>query len=274
MKDLFRSGVLLPFGVAALLFGSGCEVECNENEEQSGSVCVAKSLKLFEGAKVTEEVDYAEGGSLTIDGARGEIRVVEGTAGSVAVTFSPFTNRAYDTPAEEWQAEIDSLSLEATTDGSDVSIVVSRPSGSNATLGASMVVSLPPEFDGVLELLPNVGDAKIDYTAQAADVIVRGQELGDIEARLTNVPPQALFETEGDFIHLELPADGVFNVQALAREAIGDDDGIVTVNAPGCDVAEASPGAKTVSCNGATAADPVYNATATGLSPEIKIDLY
>lgn len=274
MRLAMRRVAVFVLGAGILGSSLGCEVEdCEVGEEKTDGIC-AKSLKTFNSAPVTETVAYTAGGGVKVDGANGDIDIVAGNPGVVEVTFKPFTSRAYDTPQSEVEAELASINLTADADGSGgVLIKVDRPSGSNGYLGAEVVVALPPEMNGTLEVLPNNGDLDVEYTAAATDIVLNNGEVSDIEAVITAVPLNASVTTDGGSVDLQLPL-GKYNVQALARTESGT-EGLVTVESnDSCTVNTASPGAVTVSCGGATAADPTFYAEATGLDPQVVLGFY
>ncbi len=271
--------------LALLVPLGGCEVQdCDNPETGAEGVCL-KSLKRFESPPETQSAAYAAGANVTIDSPNGDVRVVRGDDdSSVFATFEPFVLRAFDTPEEEAAADLDSLERSVTADGSgNVAVDVSRPSGSPSSLGADIRVELPSVFDGMLEIDQNNGSTEVDFvgaavavnvssdngscdiaTGSAANITVHCDN-GDLDASISGVTAQSGsgFSTGNGSITLSLPSDGVFSIQAQALAG-----GIVDVqNLPSaCTENAASDSAKTVSCNGATSADPIYVAEADGTS--------
>ena len=263
----------------------GCELQdCDNPETGAEGVCL-KSLKRFESEPETQSAAWAPGASVTIDSPNGDVRVVQGDDdAAVSATFEPFVLRAYDTPEEEAAENLASLERSVTADGSgDVLVDVTRPSGSHNSLGADITVRLPSIFNGTLDIDQNNGSTEVDFVGAAVAVVVASNngscdiatgaasnidvhcDNGDLEASVSEVAPQAGsgFSTGNGSITLSLPSDAVFSVmaQALAGGMV-DFDGLPDV----CSVDAASDSAKTVICNGATSADPIYTATADGTS--------
>jgi hypothetical protein len=260
----------------------GCEVQdCDNAETGAEGVCL-KSLKRFEGASQNGMVDYA-GDDIIIDSPNGDVRVVQGEVGVVSASFDPFVLRAYDITEEEAEADFELLDLAITTDGGDVHVDVTRLDGAPSSLGADVTVFIPPEFTGNLRVAQDNGQTEVEYVADASGVIVESDngscdvatgaaseisvhcDNGDLSAAIGDVTEQRGdgFSTGNGSITLSLPGNAVFSVQAAALAG-----GTVSVeNMPAaCTLAEGSESAKTLSCNGATTDDPVYQVEADGTS--------
>lgn len=262
----------------------GCELEECDNPETGAQGLCAKSLKRFESAPETQSAAYADGANVTIDSVNGHVHVVRGDDdASVSATFEPFVLRAFDTPEEEAAENLDRLELTVAADGAgDVLVDASKPSSAPPTLGADITVRLPSVFNGTLDIAQNNGSTEVDFVGAAVAVLVSSDngscdiatgsaedidvhcDNGDLEASISGVAQGAGgdFSTGNGSITLSLPSDAVFSVQA---EAV--DGGTVQVDEDlpaTCTVNAASESAKTVSCNGATTADPIYVATASG----------
>jgi len=273
----------LSFALLLPLFG--CEVQDCDNEETGAEGVCLKSLKRWTAPDETMETGYTAGASVSIDSPNGDVRVVRGdSTDTVSATFERFVLRAYDTPDEEAEADLDSLERSIAADGNgNVVVDVSRPSGSPSSLGADITVALPTTFDGVLEVDQTNGSTEIDFVGAAVGVLVTSNnggcdiatgsasevsvhcDNGDLTASIGAVSAQSGsgFSTGNGSVELSLPSEGVFSVQAQAH-----DGGVVTINGlpDTCTVNEASDAAKTVSCNGATTEDPIYVADAGGTS--------
>jgi hypothetical protein len=260
----------------------GCEAQdCDNAETGAEGVCL-KSLKRFEGAPETGTADYA-GDDIIIDSSNGDVYVVEGQEGLVTARFDPFVLRAYDVTEDEAEEDFELLDLAVTTDGGDVHVDVTRLDGAPTSLGADITVAIPPEFAGNLHVDQGNGQTEVRYVAAASGVIVDSDngdcdvttgvaseitiqcDNGDLSASISDVTAQtgAGFSTGNGSIALSLPAGEVFSVQAAALAG-----GTVSVeNMPSeCTLAVASESAKTLSCNGATTEDPVYQVQADGTS--------
>ena len=248
----------------ALLFSlGGCEIQECDNEETGADGLCLKSLKRWDAPDETMQASYTAGDSVSIDSPNGDVRVVRGNStDTVSVTFERFVLRAHDTPDEEAEADLDSLERSIENDGSgNVTVDVTRPSGSPSSLGADITVELPTNFDGVLEVDQTNGSTEIDFVGDAVGVEVTSNN-GDCEVATGNASDVSVHTGNGS-ITLSLPSDGLFSVQA---QALAGGRVIVDDLPDACSVNEASDAAKTVSCNGATTEDAIYVAEADGTS--------
>lgn len=282
----FRRFALLLSAVSALALQSACELqECPDGEEENseGKCIQVKTLKRFEGSLETKEAYWSSGGAVTIDGVNGDIQVKSGVAGKVVAKFQRFVFRAYDTPEATIVEELGKLTATVQGDvggvGSGSSLVKSsREGGAASTLGADLIVELPPEFDGVLKVLQNNGQTAVYFVGEARGIevvsdnggcevsggtaatsIVVACDNGGVAAKVGAVPAGASgsFASGNGDLDLEISQSSKFSIQATASGVVD------TTAAPsGCTVQEAAPNSKTVSCNGATTADPVFQANA------------
>jgi hypothetical protein len=266
---------------AVTVFATGCEAMKCDGQNGQSAVCL-KSLKRFNGETATQTTDYVSGADVSVHSRNGNVDVIAGSADdSVVATFHPFVLRAYDTAESVVADDLTKLETSANTDADgNVTVDVSRMSGAESTLGADLTVELPISFAGALGVNQENGETHVKFVGSATAVtltsgngsceLVTGAadvsvhcENGDLSARLDTATPQSGqgFVTDNGSITLTLPPDGVFSVQA---QALGG--GSVKVeHLPGaCTVNAASDAAKTLSCNGATDADPVYTAKADG----------
>jgi DUF4097 and DUF4098 domain-containing protein YvlB len=279
-KHSLRHGLLL--GLFLANGALGCEVQDCGNAEKSAEGFCLKSLKRFERASETATVDYA-GDDIVIKSSNGNVYVVEGEAGVVSAEFEPFVLRAHDITEEEAEQDFELLDLAIASEGGDVHVDVTREDGAPLSLGADITVAIPPEFAGNLQVEQNNGPTDVRYVAAANGVIVKSEngscdvvtgaaskisircDNGLLSASISDVTGQSGtgFSTGNGSIALSLPARAVFSVQAAALAG-----GTVSVeNMPAeCTLAVASESAKTLSCNGATTADPVYQVRADGTS--------
>jgi hypothetical protein len=249
------------FGVMLLVFSVlGCEAqECDNAETGADGICL-KSLDRFEGETQTIAAAYTVGTNVSIDSLNGNVRVVAGSGADVNARFKPFVFRAFDTPEEQIMADLADLTLSAVGDANGVFVDVDRADGALNTLGADVTVELPSTFDGVLSIDQTNGQTDVDFVAAAVGVVVDNNN-GSCDV-VTGSASSVSVNTGNGTITLTFPADGVFNVQAQAMAG-----GVVQNNLAGCAVVEGSTAsAMTISCNGATSADPVYSAVADGTS--------
>jgi hypothetical protein len=302
MKTAFAGLAVFGLGIGLLHVGVGCEAQkCDDQtvqgegdagteESDEGACVVLKSLKKFNGTDQSGQAEWVDGAPVTIDGRNGDITVRQGSGMNVAATFEPFVFRAYDTPDEVAIADIAKLNavVEGDHNGTPGAVLVrtSRQDGAKTTLGADITVDLPPTFNGPLSIIQDNGQTDVDFAGSAVGFSVKSDngscdvttgaaaatvdvfcDNGDLVASVGGVPAGSeprKFATGNGTVDVDFSgaAGARFNVQAQARAG-----GIVdTTNAAsaGCAVQEASAGSKTVSCNGATSADPTYQAIADG----------
>jgi hypothetical protein len=298
MKKAFGSLARLGLGVGLLALGAGCEAQdCDVVEETPDGgtetregVCL-KSVKRFVGANPIEgQAQWTPGAPITIDGRNGDIEVVQGTSDVVRARFVPVVYLAYDSSDERVNGQFNLLDAVVTgnADGVTGAVLVktSRKSGAASSLGADIRVEIPPGFDGALTVLQDNGQTDIDFAGNATSVklnsgngscsvtssaVATSVDLfcknGDISANISGAPagsgPRSIRAGLGDIGLSFVGATQPFNVQALAP------DGVVnTVNdvGAGCTVNAAAPNSKTISCNGGTSADPVFQVNADSLS--------
>lgn len=288
MKAALRNVGLLALSVGLLGMLTGCEVsDCDDQSDDADGTCVeGKSLDKFVADEDDEaSVFYNDGQDIKVLSVNGELRVRPGSDETKAVLrYRRFVFRAYDTPIEEVQADLEKLVVEARpTDTGAAGFDVDRLGGP-AGLGADLTLLVPPGFNGTLDLTQDNGPTDIGYVGDARGVLLNsengrcevaagGAELidlycgnGDLSASVAAVPETFVsgdFETGNGTIVLSFPAAAKFNVQAQAH-----DGGVVDVTNvhTGCAVNASSESAKTISCNGATSEDPVYTANAHGTS--------
>jgi len=247
------------------------------------------SLKKFVGTPQTLERPWTSGGPVTIDSRQGDLVVRLGDSGTVRATFSPFVLRAYCTAEQEVIADLTLLvaTLEADAGDSRGAVVkTDRLAAAVSTLGASIEVFLPPDFNGALRILQQNGASDVQFAGAARSFELTSDNgscrvhtgstafsvnvscaNGELEATLGGVPAGALggrFASGNGGLALTLPSGQRFSIQAQALAGGIVDTG--TVATSGCTVQVASEASKTISCNGATSADPVYTAVADGTS--------
>jgi len=294
MKTAFGSMGVLALGLAFVAAAGGCEArDCPDNNagadggtqsSNEGSCVQLVSLKKWTGTADSRDVAYVAGGDVTIDGRNGDIDVQQGSAGTVTAVFKPFVMRAADTPDSEIQANLAQLNIEAGGDASLITLKTTRASGAPNTLGADIVVTLPPEFNGALRIIQDNGRVNVGFAGVATHVGINsnnGQcdfnagtaartvditcDNGDITGAIP-VPADAANSTVtsgNGSIDLTFGTGATpFNVSAQAM----DGGTVTTTLGSSCTENAASESAKTVSCNGATTANPTYTVTAAGTS--------
>jgi len=301
MTKALSSLAVLCLGISLL---TGCEAQkCDvpvgdgdqgtEEQQTTEGICL-KSLKKFKGANPIERsAAWLPGSPISIDGVNGQIEVVQGSSNTVVATFHPFVIRAYDTSQDEILANLEHLEGTATGDAGGVSGAVEVRSRRNgtvpSTLGADITVEIPPTFDGVLTVHQNNGSTDIRFSGSATAVNLNSEngssdvnvspsataldifgDNGGLSVNVPAVPPG----TESRTIHSGLgdvglsfgsvPAGTKFSVMAFAPDGVVDTG---NAESAGCTLVQpVNPGSKTVRCNGATDADPVYKVNADDLS--------
>lgn len=269
-------------GAVALSSLSGCALQCEENEAESGGKCIAKPLKRFNDDAVVEYLDYTPDMAVSIVGDNAALDVIRGTVNDqIAVTFKPFVWRAQDASDAHIQDGWDEVTVNAT--GTDTSILVEVVSDVDVA-SADIIVELPADFQGSVDALNGsdgtaLGDhdltfkvssatltnltlrnkvlgANVEFTA-AADVLDVTSR-GDIVGTLSGVADGATGDISADDnVSLSVPSDAIFVLQATAGETV--DFG----SPPGeCSVSEAAANSKTLSCNDADGDSPAYSASA------------
>jgi hypothetical protein len=144
-----------------------------------GCAVTAKSTERFEGDASTETVDWTSGTDLQIDARNGTINVEPGDSGAVRVTFLPFSYRGYDEEAEAQREMEDSLTATAELGDSGVEVTTAKTGGGSSSLGADIVVELPPEFDAGIFIRQGNGDVDINAVGDASQLVVHNDGVGD-----------------------------------------------------------------------------------------------
>ncbi len=252
--------------------------------------CTVKSDNKFVGTPDTYNAVWTSGGSVSVSNVNGDVNVTQGSDPTqVTATFTPFVLLAYDTADADAKAALEKLvkNFQADTPApGSVTVSDSRADGASTTLGATIDVGLPAAFDGPLKLHVSNGQLNVSFAGNASSVdftsdngsinVVTGAAAmsvnvntanGQLAATMSGVPAGSQggnFITGNGDITLQLPGSATFTIQAQAMSGGTVDVG--NAAAAGCTVVEGgSASAQTVSCGGATAADPVYHATASGL---------
>ena len=290
MKTAFGSIAVLALGLsvfaAAACEAQDCDVtrETPDGGTETTQGTCFKSLKTWSGNASSQDVAYVAGGSVTIDSRNGSVRVEQGSAGTVKATVTPFVTRAFDTPQSTIDADLAQLHLNAGGDASLVTVATTRDSGSPSTLGGNIVVSLPPEFDGELKIIQDNGSVDVNFVGAATHLGIASDngacefdagstartvditcDNGDIKGTIP-VPADAAggkVSSGNGTVELGFGTGATpFNVSAQAM----DGGTVTTTLGSACTENAASESSKTVSCNGATSANPTYTITAAGTS--------
>ncbi len=193
MNSRFRPLTLATVALTALAFASGCETSKCKTDEGEDATC-AESLVRYtvSGANETLTQPYTAGMSLVVDNVKGHVRINEdpGAAGEVSITVEPFTYRGNSKDAEAKDEMTSKLGKSFEADANDPNLLIFRTDqldGASDELGATIYVSLPPEFNGNLKLnssgAGNVeeGDIIANYVASAILVDMNSGDLGDCD---------------------------------------------------------------------------------------------
>ncbi len=169
---------------AAADAGAGAEETTGSESDEDKEGCVQfESLKKFVGTSETKQVSWATGGKVRVDSRNGHVVVKAGsTADLVSVEFTPFSWRGH-TKKDQAVAEIENkLEKVADGDGSGGAVIkTSRKSGATSGLGADVVVTLPSNFDGTLEIEQDNGSVEVQSVASAAAIDLTNTGAGDCE---------------------------------------------------------------------------------------------
>lgn len=141
--------------------------------------CTAKTLEEFEGEPVALAVNYTPGQAVNVTGINGEIRFEDGgRAGEVHVLFKPFTFDGYDEEEEAREAIANDLHVAlAENDAGEIDARVTKDG--SGSLGAHVIVSLPPEFDDRINIQSGNGQVDVEYVARASALGVHNRGAGD-----------------------------------------------------------------------------------------------
>lgn len=108
----------------------------------------------------------------------GEIRLESGQPGEVHVLFKPFTFEGYTKEDEAREAIRNDLHMSLLEDESgNVEARVTKDGG--GSLGAHMIIFVPPEFNDRIYIENRNGEVEIDYVGQANALVVDNNGAGD-----------------------------------------------------------------------------------------------
>ncbi|MBX3180992.1 MAG: DUF4097 family beta strand repeat protein [Polyangiaceae bacterium] len=289
--NLKKLAALSSIGLGILVGSTGCSLQCEENEEDNGTTCVAKPLKFVQASNPkVSRVNYRSGGSLDLAVVNGSITIVRGEGDQVVVESTPRTGKPQETPDEEFTAELEDLNERTLVEGNaQGDTIVTAPGGGFKSV--SVVVRLPPAFNGTIKLSQGNGSTKINDSAGATAIDVLSEN-GSCDLRGSTSVVSTLVNCEngsvsvdgvadyvniiagnGDlFVHLAsisggggeitadngdielaLPLGDSYSVQARAGSSVDFQ------NPNGCTVSEAAVNSKTLSCG---QGGPVYQVEA------------
>jgi hypothetical protein len=162
------AAILLGIGAA----GQGCVLtNCHDETDpdtgKTKQVCDVETLQGYRGSDVNNTLTYTAGMNITINSQNGDVTLKTGSAGTVGVTFKPFTARPGGEDEEAKIEMTEDIVYTASDDGS-IQIGVAKKSGSSSGLGADIVVSLPAGYDGAVSITQNNGEVKGTLAAGVA----------------------------------------------------------------------------------------------------------
>jgi hypothetical protein len=170
----------LVIGVGLVASQLGCATNCYQ--DATGTHCTAKSLKRFDGPPPAVQVfDRAPGAPVTVDVLYGNVTVQRSTSGKIEVQFLPFAYQGYDEQALATREMTQNLRTSAVASNGVVA-TVSRQGGSNG-VGAGVVVRLPDDFDGALNIVNRGGgplnefNVQVDFVGRASAVNINNQSI-------------------------------------------------------------------------------------------------
>lgn len=139
----------------------------------------AETAEEYTGTESVETIEWVSGQDLQVDGRNGQIDIVPGVAGEVSVTFKPFTFRGPDEEAEAAAEMEGDLQTSVTEDAAGAVFVEARATGGSSSLGAKMVIAIPPEFDAGIFIEQGNGDVEIATVGQAVELAIVNEGVGD-----------------------------------------------------------------------------------------------
>lgn len=246
--------------------------------------CTAKSTKRVVGSTSHLTEGWQTGDALVIDSINGRVQVSRGSGDAVVADFTPFVLIGYDATDEEEKQELEKLKPSLIRQDGERPTLIARTVRDGqvlSSLGADIDLSLPEAFDGSLEIRQNNGPIEVSSVGRASELIVNSEngscevstgsasvvdvycDSGSLYGSIGDIPADfasASLRTGRGNIQLVFPPGGVFVVQALSRSGGLVDVG--TAEAAGCTVEAASDSSKTISCNGGTSEDPLYEVIA------------
>lgn len=286
MKNGLRILSVSVLGLGLMVSTAGCEqceipADDGDTEETRAGFC---SVNKFVGSKRNEAQSWESGGKVSIEGRNGQIRVIRGNATAVSATFEPFVFRAHNVDEDAVRKNFEEIETTVTKAGGDILVKTSRQSGAPSSLGADIVVELPPAFDGDLSIVQRNGSVTVRFVGDAALLDIRSDN-GSIEASTADVPVVSLagkngsvtaevgradaldmrtdrgdvkvdisevaadaaggtIETGRGDVSLTVPQSGAFSVLATALEAV--DFGSLPAT---CEEQVAAVNSKTLTCN-------------------------
>lgn len=180
MKKFLGSLAFALLGGVILTSVPGCKTSCGEDEESGATGCTAKTLTRFNGTPDTKTVPWTSGAPISIETVYGDVKVVQGTADQIEVTFEPFDYEGYD----EKDFAVNQMNTMLTLEAGTVikALRHANADGQDPTngLGVHVTVKLPSNFDSTLTI-NNHGDgplnhfeSDIDYAANAVAINVTG----------------------------------------------------------------------------------------------------
>ncbi len=156
-----------------VLTQSNCAVHCIE--DASGTKCVAKSLKRFDGPPpAVQAFDPAPGMPLTVDVNYGNVALARSNSGRIEVQFQPYAYAGYDEKATADQQLAQNLRVAAVVQNGLV-VSSTREGGTNG-LGADVIVRLPDQFDGPITIV-NHGNGPVNNFDVRVDAVGRAVAL-------------------------------------------------------------------------------------------------
>jgi hypothetical protein len=242
-----RFALLVVVASAQAAVTSGCFVsKCPDSTPPDGGTpttnkdnCVEFTLpRIYEGNTVTQNATWSPGGTIIVSNANGWTKVsATGASGSgVVVNGKPFdAEPANDQGAAAAQNFINGMTKYAIgTDGAGTVTVTAGQNG-RAVAGWNLTVTIPSDFNAVLDLRASNGDITVSPTGLATQVLAK-TPLGDItvagvagsvtlstdngDVNISGLPAGGTAKTGMGDVTLALSAGANLTVKATASEAV------------------------------------------------------
>lgn len=140
-------------------FAQGCVVsDCSNG--QTNCVQVEPAVR-YESSPRTVNAPYTAGQAIHIVSPNGDVKVVVGGTGQVAVTFQPFILDKKNNDAAAKNAMDTQLTTSASASTGEVLVQATRASGASGGLGADVTVTVPSNFNGAFRVDQGNGDTNV-----------------------------------------------------------------------------------------------------------------
>lgn len=243
----------------------------------SGGSAGAGGAAASTGGPLDWQVPLDDFSDIAITSLNGTVTVVTGTTDELEVHAEPFVRLPDTASPAEIEAQLELLKVEIVPlQTGRLMVDMSIDPDANPSLGCDLEVAIPESYDQAVTILQHNGTTEVRGIGQATDLSlqsdngrcevttahVRRFEITCDVGSLTALVPEPANLTSvsvlsaglGD-ISLTLPSDQAYNAQLQGAT-------VEIPDAEGCVIQSDSASSRTLSCAGATAADPVLRASA------------